>query len=96
VSEITPDSVLKVLKRRDNSHEKNEDGFGEAEIDKFSTNAQAIRGREQQLIDYSRKQGNSANLINGISQRNKKRKIYLVAAIETFGELLMFILYLQS
>lgn len=95
VEEITPDTILKVLKRRDGSHSKNKEGFDEAELDKFSTNADAIRGREQNLIDYERKRGKSANNINGISQRNKKRAIYLLAAVETFGEILMLIFHIQ-
>ncbi len=94
VEEITPDNLLKVLKRRDGSHSKNNKGFDEAELDKFSTNADAIRGREQNLIDYERKRGKSANTINGISQRNKKRAVYLLAAVETFGELVMLLFHI--
>ena len=96
VKEITPDTILKVLQRRDGSHERNSEGFEEAALDKYSTNPDAIRGREQHLIDYNKKRGNNANTINGISKRNKKRAIYLAAAIETFGELLMLFFYLQG
>ena len=51
----------------------------------------AIRGREQQLIDFNGGArsvgGNSANIINGVSDLNPLRPIYLGAAIKNFGPL---------
>ena len=37
--------------RRDAGHHKTADGFGPARLDKSSSNAAAIRGREQQLLE---------------------------------------------
>ena len=54
----------------------NDKGFGPAALDKSSTNKDAIRGREQQLIDSNggakSQRGTSGNAINGISPNNKK------------------------
>jgi hypothetical protein len=88
---INRSELEKVLRRRDTSHDKNSQGFEKAEIESYSENSDAIRGREQQLIDHYRKQGVLANLINGISPRNKKRLIYMTAAIETFGHIFTLI-----
>lgn len=95
VEKITTKSVTRILRRRDSGHHKNKDGYGKAVLDKYSTKKEAIRGREQILIEHNEVQGVSGNEINGISKRNKKRKIYLAAAIETFGEILMLSLYFQ-
>ena len=47
-------------------------GFGPAEVDKASTNKDAIRGREQQLIEKNggakSQGGTSGNAINGVSK----------------------------
>jgi len=91
VSAITPENVAKVLRKRDSGHQRNKEGFDKAEFDQFSTKYEAIRGREQHLIDYFKTKGVCANLINGISLRNKKRALYLTAAVESFGELMMLI-----
>ena len=52
---------------------------------------QAIRGREQQLIDYhggaQSTGGTSGNAINGIGECNQKKKNYIEATIKEFGEL---------
>ncbi|WFE09633.1 RHS repeat-associated core domain-containing protein [Taylorella equigenitalis] len=81
-----------VMRRRDKGHHMNKQGFGPAELDKCSCNKEAIRGREQHLIEYNGKAksqgGTSGNAINGISKNNSKRAKYLNAAIEIFGELL--------
>ena len=67
---------------------RNDKGFGPAQLDKSSANKDAIRGREQQLIDANggaqSQGGTSGNAINGISDSNKKRKLYLDAADEEF------------
>lgn len=58
----------------------NSEGFGPAVLDKSSTNKAAIRGREQQLIDFhggaQSMGGTSGNKINGISPLNPKRQFY--------------------
>ena len=86
----------KILNKRDSSHHKNKEGFLPPQIDKVSTDYDAIRGREQNLIDLNggaKSQGGiSGNEINSISHRNKKRSKYLEAAVKLFGGL--FILYL--
>jgi len=64
-------------------------GYGPAVLDKSSSNSNAIRGREQQLIDaYGGAKstgGSSGNAINGISSKNKKKEIYLESANKEFG-----------
>lgn len=82
---------LQNVARRDRGHQKNSEGFGEAGLDKSSSKPNAIRGREQQLIEYhggARSQGGrSGNHLNGISGRNRRGKRYLAAASEEFGTL---------
>jgi RHS repeat-associated protein len=74
------------IARRDKSHHRNKEGFGPAKLDQTSTNRSAIRGREQQLIDYNRQKGTAAQQINGIRSKNKKRQEYLDAAEQEFGK----------
>ena len=70
----------------------NDKGFGPAALDKSSTNKDAIRGREQQLIDSNggakSQRGTSGNAINGISPNNKKKTRYMKSATDEFGELI--------
>jgi hypothetical protein len=60
-------------------------------LDKASQNLTAIRGREQQLIDFSGGAqsigGTSGNAINGISDYNPLRSLYMSAATDEFGSL---------
>jgi hypothetical protein len=68
----------------------NEKGYGEAELDKSSSNPDAIRGREQQLIEanggaQSQPGGTSGNAINGISDSNPNKETYMNAAEGEFG-----------
>jgi RHS repeat-associated protein len=74
---------------RDRDHHMNEQGYEPAQLDKSSTNANAIRGREQQLIEENGGAesggGTSGNSINGISQTNPNRGAYMDAAEEEFG-----------
>jgi hypothetical protein len=64
-------------------------GFGNAELDKSSTNPDAIRGREQHLIHANggakSQGGTSGNAINGVSPRNPNKGRYDTAAAEQFG-----------
>ncbi len=70
--------------KRDNGHHMNDKGFGPAKLDKSSTSKNAIRGREQQLINKNggakSMGGKSGNAINGIGANNKKAGIYMDAA----------------
>ena len=67
----------------------NKKGFGPAILDKSSSNKNAIRGREQQLIDKhggaKSMGGTSGNAVNGISKKNKNRQKYLDTARKEFG-----------
>lgn len=77
------------LLRRDANHQMNEKGYGEAELDKSSSNPDAIRGREQQLIDANggaqSQGGTSGNAINGTSDSNPNKGTYMNAAEAEFG-----------
>ena len=75
------------IARRDSSHHlRPEDGWGPAILDRTSTNPNAIRGREQQLIDRhggaQSMGGTSGNRINSISPHNPNINLYLQAAQE--------------
>jgi hypothetical protein len=89
-------SARDILAKRDASHHKNSDGFQRAEIDIYSENSDATRGREQMLIDFNggakSEGGTSGNSINGISQKNPKRDQYLETAKKIFGGLKNFVL----
>jgi len=84
----------KNVAKRDANHHMNKEGFGPAELDMSSTNKVAIRGREQQLIDYhggaKSTGGTSGNRINGISPKNPKFQYYMNEAIKEFGKWLGF------
>ncbi|SHN37893.1 RHS repeat-associated core domain-containing protein, partial [Mucilaginibacter sp. OK098] len=78
-----------ILRRRDATHHI--EGYGPAVLDKSSTNRLAIRGREQQLIDYFGRaksdNGTSGNLIRGVDKRNVLGRVYHTAATLRFGGL---------
>jgi RHS repeat-associated protein len=67
------------------------EGFRSPTVDQWSTNRAAIRGREQQLIDFyggAKSVGGSArNMINGVADFNLNRPIYMGAARAEFGNL---------
>jgi hypothetical protein len=75
---------------RDRNHHMNDKGFGKAELDKTSSDPDAIRGREKQLIDESggaqSQGGTSANAINGLSPTNPNADGYKAAAEAEFEE----------
>ena len=77
------------IQLRDRTHHMNEQGYGPAELDKSSPNPDAIRGREQQLIEANggaqSEGGTSGNAINGISRTNPNGPGYMSAAEEEFG-----------
>ena len=74
---------------RDTNHHMNSKGYEPAVLDQTSSNYNAIRGREQMLIDYyggaQSTGGTSGNAINGISATNAMRETYLSAAEGEFG-----------
>ncbi|MCX2684299.1 hypothetical protein OO306_01880 [Pseudomonas sp. DCB_AW] len=82
-------SAFENIAARDSNHHKNSENFGPARLDKSSTDAQAIRGREQMMIErYGGAKstgGTSGNAINGISERNPNRENYLQKAREAWG-----------
>ena len=77
------------VQERDRNHHKNKEGFGTAKIDKTSSNPDAIRGREQQMIGKNggakSQGGTSGNTINGVSPTNPKIDQYLEEATKQFG-----------
>jgi len=85
-------SARKIVARRDKNHHRNKDGYGKAELDQFSINRHAIRGREEMLINKFKEEGISGNVYRGISPRNKKRKLYLSTALRVFGDVMILIL----
>jgi len=87
VDTINRENILKVLQKRDRSHEKNKEGYAQADLENISTDADAIRGREDMLIAKYKAENTSGNKYRGISLRNKKRLKYLKAAIIVFGSL---------
>ncbi len=87
VLEISRFWAEKIVRKRDINHHKNKEGYLDAELDRYSIDKNAIRGREQQLIDSFKTQNRSGNEINGISQRNKKRLTYFLAALAAFSDI---------
>ncbi|HRG45726.1 MAG TPA: hypothetical protein PLX69_06555 [Leptospiraceae bacterium] len=96
------DSLRKILAKRDSSHHKNKEGYEKAELDKFSFDGDAIRGREQMLIEHfggaKSDEGTSGNARNSISPRNNNEEKYRKAAIKIFGiiSFLVAIIYLYG
>jgi hypothetical protein len=69
----------------------NAEGFAKPVLDSFSTNYNAIRGREQQLIDFNGGArsvgGTTRNIINGVSDLNPLRPYYIYESTKSFGPL---------
>lgn len=67
------------------------EGFGPMQFDKSTDKYSAIRGREQQLIDFrggAKSVGGTArNKINGVSDFNGNRPEYMAQAVALFGTL---------
>ena len=83
-------SPLENIAKRDSHHHKNKEGYGPAELDKSSSNPDAIRGQEQYQIENNggaQSQGGfSGNAINGISPNNPKKEKYEQARKREFGD----------
>jgi RHS repeat-associated protein len=79
--------------RRDAGHHKNAEGYDRAQVDRSSTNKDAIRGREQQGIDANggarSRGGTSGNAIDGISHKNPKKPSYIKKALREFGDFIL-------
>ncbi|RTL29129.1 MAG: type IV secretion protein Rhs [Burkholderiales bacterium] len=69
----------------------NSEGFSRPVLDQVSTNPDAIRGREQQLIDFNGGAksvgGTTRNAINGVSDWNINRPWYIYQSVKEFGPL---------
>jgi hypothetical protein len=67
----------------------NAEGFLPPVLDRSSPDKDAVRGREQQLIEINggaqSSGGDSRNMIDGISSWNFRRQNYLDAATDQFG-----------
>jgi hypothetical protein len=95
VEEVDEDSAREVLKRREAApHHKNKDGFLEAELDIFTTDYDAARGREQMLKEAFEQKGTGTKQNNPVGPRNKKKPLYMNKAFTTFGDILISILIL--
>ena len=67
----------------------NAEGFEAPIVDVYTTNRGAVRGREQQLIDYfggaQSVNGSARNMINGVADFNPFRGYYIGESIREFG-----------
>jgi len=85
------DADVAVTARESGHFKLNEEGYPPAIRDKFSPNKAAIRGREQNLIDYNggarSEKGKSRNMIRGVGRHNPERFIYYGSAADEFGVL---------
>lgn len=83
-------SALENVGERDRNHHMNQKGFGPASFDRSSASKDAIRGREQHIIDANggakSTGGSSGNSINAIDSKNPQRQRYLDAATKEFGK----------
>lgn len=79
----------KNVAERDRNHHMSDEGYGPAQLDKSSSDPNAIRGREQQLIEANggaqSAGGTSGNAINGVSPANPNASTYNNAANAEFG-----------
>jgi hypothetical protein len=96
VWEINEATIGKILTRRDSGHHKNKEGYEKANLDRFSTKKEAVRGREQMVQDALKQNEVCGNTNNSISERNKKRALYMAAALELFGEVKLTLAYMLS
>ena len=85
----TADPLTNIKKRSYGQPLLNAEGFQDPVLDRSSSSKNAIRGREQQLIELNggarSSGGNSRNMINGIRPSNPLRPIYLYLATDQFG-----------
>jgi uncharacterized protein RhaS with RHS repeats len=88
---MTRELGQRIVDCRECGHHMNLKGFGPARLDRMTTSYDAIRGREQHLINYfggaKNMGGSSGNQANGIWVMNPNRPIYLDASNAVFGHL---------
>jgi RHS repeat-associated protein len=86
----TPEANVRNRDSKPDHKAKTEKGYGPAVLEKSSSNSDAIRGREQHLIDKNggakSQGGTSGNAYNSISPTNKKAQQYKDAAIKEFRQ----------
>ena len=78
----TPEEVLQY---RFSSEHHRGISLDDATIDRASSSYEAIRGREQQVLESLQRQGLATEQINGIGQRNTKGATYRAAGKAEFG-----------
>jgi len=81
-----------VMMRRYSGHERRKDGFANPTLDRYAhgqLGRHAIRGREQQLIDYFGGLGHPkvGNAIRGVSQYNPMGRYYHTMSNQYFGNI---------
>jgi RHS repeat-associated protein len=91
-SGFADETVQQILNRRAAGQPLlNSEGFSAPVLDQVSTDSGAIRGREQQLIDYNGGAqsvgGDARNKINGVADFNINRPSYINRSIDQFGPL---------
>jgi RHS repeat-associated protein len=90
--EPTQEDAERAVKNRENGHLiLKQEGYSPATLDKYSRSKAAIRGREQQLIDFyggaQSEGGSSRNKIRGVGRNNPLRPLYNAAATASYGTL---------
>jgi hypothetical protein len=85
----TPQQQVQARTSAPDHQQKTTQGYGPGVVDKSSSNAAAIRGREQQLIEQNggaqSQGGTSGNAINGVSPTNPNVTTYKQACEREFG-----------
>ncbi|GAB2498512.1 hypothetical protein GCM10027266_15750 [Arenimonas alkanexedens] len=85
----TPEQQVAARTAKPDHQAKTAEGYGPARVDKNTTNPDAARGREQQLIDQNggaqSQGGTSGNKINGVAPTNPKSETYQTACKKEFG-----------
>lgn len=85
----TPEQQVAARTSQPDHQTKTAEGYGPGRVDKNSPNADAIRGREQQLIDKNggaqSQGGTSGNAINGVSPSNPNQERYQQACNNEFA-----------
>lgn len=85
----TPEQQVAARTSQPDHQVKTAEGYGPAKVDRNSSNPDAIRGREQQLIEQhggaQSQGGTSGNKINGVSPNNSNAASYKAACTKEFG-----------
>jgi RHS repeat-associated protein len=84
-----PEAQVSARTSKPDHQARSAEGYGPAQVDKNSPNKDAIRGREQQLIDQNggaqSQGGTSGNKINSVSPTNADRQQYQKSCDKEFG-----------